>query len=327
MSPLRLRLLALVLLLLVGGPLAAEEERAPACDLSAVRLVEDARLLQIYDGLRKGLERAHLPRVCFEPVKDDETAFASFGRRLALQQARAAQGQGQAPVAFAFGDAAAKRLQALVEDVPRVLVLTRYTAAGRPLLPLPEPKGRAAVVFAETRLEHLAHTLRRMLDTSTPVIAFAWSEQPSARAGLERALDALGARVVAPEATDPAPQALLHVRLGVGETLMPFPKTLALARERRIVLVSDDPARYRRGRVPVVLSGDHDLVGRHAAELARQLLQHPETRPPVRRVTTSRVLVDLRAADAHQITLPLAFLAGAYSLRRGLPAPGSRVGR
>ncbi len=323
----RLRLLPLVLLLFAGAPLRAEEERAPACDLSAVRLTEDARLLQIYDGLRKGLERAHLPRVCFEPVVDTAEAFTSFGRRLTLQQTRAARGEGQPPVAFAFGDAAAKRLGALVLDVPRVYVLTRYTAGGRPLSALPEPTDRSAVVFADTRLEQVADTLRRMLATRTPVVAFAWAEQPPAGAALERALEALGARVVAPDSKEPAPQALLHMRLGVGETLMDFPETLALARTRRIVLLSDDPARYRRGRVPVVLSADHELVGRHAAELARQLLQHPEKRPPVRRVTTSRVLVDLRAADAHRITLPLSFLAAAYSLRRGLPAASSRVRR
>ena len=327
MLPGRFRLLPALVLLLLCVPARGEEERAPACDLSAVRLTEDARLLQIYDGLRKGLERAHLPRVCFEEVEDESQAFATFGRRLMRQQERATAGEGQPPVAFAFGDGAAARLRTLVPDVPRVLVLTRYTAAGTPIAPLPKAEGRAAVLFAETRLEQVADTLRRMLDTRTPVIAFAWSAQPKATAPLKRALEALGATVVAPDATDPAPQALLHMRLGVGETLLPFSKTLELARRRRIVLLSDDPARYRRGRVPVVLSGDHELVGRHAAELARQLLRDPEARPPVRRVTTSRVLVDLRAADAHRIKLPLSFLAGAYSLRRGLPAAGVGGGR
>ena len=265
--------------------------------------------------------------MCFEEVADEASAFASFGRRLTGQQERATEGEGQPPVAFAFGDAAAQRLRALVPTVPRVFVVTRYTAAGEPLAPLPEPEGRAAVVFAETRLEQVADTLRRMLDTSTPVVAFAWSSQPEDPAALTRALHTLGTRVVSPGSTEPAPQALLHMRLGVGETLMSFPETLAVARRRRIVLLSDDPARYRRGRVPVVLSGDHELVGRHAAELARQLLRDPKARPAVRRVTTSRVLVDLRAADAHGITLPLSFLANAYALRRGLPAPRRRGAR
>ena len=46
----------------------------------------DADMLKIYDGLRKGPELAHLPRVCREPMPGTKAERARFLARIAREK-------------------------------------------------------------------------------------------------------------------------------------------------------------------------------------------------------------------------------------------------
>lgn len=317
-----MRILTAVLLLVACVLPARADEQAPACDLPAVRFGTDARLLTIYDGLRRGLEKAHLPRVCMAPVKDDDADVAAFERRLVSRAETLAKEGSQAPVAFAFGDRASEHLVRRATSVPRVFVVTRYSLRGRPLAPLPEPEGPSAVVYAETRLERVADVLAQMLETETPRVALAWKDVTDAMTvRLDEITEATGIVFTTLEAGDA--EAVLHLRLGIGEELLPLRDTIKAARTLGVAVVSDDPARFRLGIVPVVLTTHPELVGRYAAEAARLLVRHPDETLSPRSVVVTRVLVDLKAADATNLSLPLGFLASAFELTRGLKRAGT----
>ena len=106
------RLSTLVLLLVLAGGLSAEEETGVTCDLHALRFEPDARLLKMYDGLRRGLEKARLGRVCLASAKNEAASLDAFADALAKEQAEANAGKRAQPIAFAFGDVASHALKA-----------------------------------------------------------------------------------------------------------------------------------------------------------------------------------------------------------------------
>lgn len=316
----------LLVLLALGPVLHAEEEAGVTCDLHALRFESDARLLKIYDGVRRGLEKARLGRVCLASAKNEPGALDAFAEALATEHAEAAAGARVQPIAFAFGDVAAEALRARATGVPRVLVVTRYTAGGTPLAPLPEPVGPSSVIYADLRLEHLGDVVTQLAGRAWPRVELAWRGMPKdAARPLARVADVAGLKGLggpSPEDAEQPVAAVLHLRLGIGEEVLPFGAAARLAARRGVPLITDDPLRFRQGVATVVIAADHDLVGRYASEAARVLTRHPTRTLPALGVRTLRVLVDLDAADRQGHTLPLPFLARASELHRGLrPAP------
>lgn len=318
-------LLALAVCLLLAASLAAEEESGVTCDLPALRFERDGRLLKIYDGLRRGLEKARLGRVCEEQVSNDAAALDAFARGLTAEQVRAAAGERAQPVAFAFGDKACAALVGRAITVPRVFVLTRFTAGSTPLAPLPKPQGPSSVVYANMRMERLGEVIGRLVGKRWARAKLAWRAVPeTAERSLARASDVsaltlsrLGANASGSEGP---PEVVLHLRLGVGETLMPLAEAARAARKAGVPLVTDDPLRFRQGVAAVVIATQHDLVGRYAAEAARVLTRHPTERLPARGVMALQVWVDLDAVDRQGLSLPLPFLARANVIYRS-PVP------
>ncbi|MDJ0974425.1 MAG: hypothetical protein QNJ98_08205 [Planctomycetota bacterium] len=326
-GPLRAALAAaLALLFALPGALRAEEETGVTCDLHALRFETDARLLKMYDGLRRGLEKARLGRVCLAPAKNEAASLDAFAETLRTEQAEAGEGKRAQPIAFAFGDVAANALKARATDVPRVLVVTRYTAGGTPLVPLPKPTGPSSVIYADLQLERLGEVVTQLAGASWPRIELAWRSTPEdAEAKLARAAEVAGLKGLgpaSPEDADVPLAAVLHVRFGVGEEVLSFTQAARLAKKRGVPLITDDPIRFRQGVATVVVAADHHLVGRYASEAARVLTRYPKEVLPARGVRTLRVLVDLDAADKQGHVLPLPFLARASELHRGIrPAP------
>lgn len=321
--------LVLAMCLLLAASLAAEEESGVTCDLPALRFERDGRLLKIYDGLRRGLEKARLGRVCEERVEEAPAALDAFARGLVAEQERAAAGKRPQPVAFAFGDKACAALVGRATTVPRVFVVTRFTAGSTPLAPLPKPEGPGSVVYADMRMERLGEVIGRLVGKRWARARLAWSAVPkTAETALERARD-VSALALSPVGIDleghagPA-EVILHLRLGVGETLMPLAEAALLARKAGVPLVTDDPLRFRQGVAAVVITTQHDLVGRYAAEAARVLTRHPTERLRARGVRSMQVWVDLDAVDRQGLSLPLPFLARANVIYRSpvLARPG-----
>lgn len=327
--PRRSTRLALAALLTIGArsaPAVAEPER-PTCRHWAVLLPEDAGQHRVYDGIRKGLELAQLERVCLKDVPDDE---ASFGALVAWHQTLAAP----APLVFAIGRRAGARLVAAGYGGPGVLVSAEVTAAGAPLAPEPALGPRMARVRAEVAAEvwgAATHDLLGLGAEARPVVVLAW--QVASVAGRSPFPDAVlpfaaaaGLEVEAPDATRGA-RAVLSLRMGVGETPLPFEKALALARALRVPLLSDDPARFGTGATLLVVP-DHQRAGRTAAEAARRLWRdEPGARETPLVVRSTEVWVDLGAAEAAGLDPPLPFLAGADRVKappkRAAPAPGA----
>ena len=124
---------------------------------------------------------------------------------------------------------------------------------------------------------------------------------------------ALAAGFRSPAEDEPA--SLLHLRFGMGEEAAPLADLLDRARAQRRLLISDDVGHWRRG-VPVLIVPDFDLLGRIAADAGRELLETPDpVRVLRRRVAVPELRVDLDAARALGLELPVPFIAGADVLR------------
>ena len=101
----------------------------------------------------------------------------------------------------------------------------------------------------------------------------------------------------------------------MGESPAPLSELLARARAGQRLLISDDVGHWRRG-VPVLVVPDFGLLGRIAADAGRELLETPDPPRVLRkRVSVSKLQVDLNAARALGLEFPVPFLAGADVLR------------
>lgn len=300
----------------VPAPAAAEE--GVTCRHWALLLPEDAGQHRIYDGIRKGLEVAQLERVCLKDVADEPAAFAAllaWHRGLAAPQ----------PLLFAIGQRATARLLAAGFAGPGVVVSTEVTAGGAPLAPGPVLPSRVVGVRAEVSAEMLGATVRGLLGLGTdarPPVAWAYAATPAELAEpLRRFAEAARLEPVplSAEATNEGaarPRVLLSLRLGLGETLLPFEQARAEALRLRAALLADDPARFARGGAAVVVVPDHRRLGRTAAEAGRRLWrQEPGATGAPLVVRTTEVWVDLDAAHEQGVEPPLSFLAGVDTLR------------
>ena len=302
----------------------AEEGGTPQCVHSAYASPQDAGAQAIYEGLRLGLERARLARICQHPWGNaaEDLAWAKAWR---TRLDAAAPG----PLLFVVGDDAALRLKGGLQDVPGVHVLTRYAVEGRVLGPPARAASRRRVVCGLVDVAAVRLVLERLCSKSGARVLWHGSgSKDSARAFLKHA----GLRIQ-DDSEGPA-DAILHMRLGP-EARPPYAEALRLARSRKIPLVSDDRARFGQGACVVILPA-HDLVGRVAADIGRRLMLRPraKTRAPpanpvdapqrVQRVTALRTWVDLDAADRLGVRLPSALLAYADRLRRSSQPEATR---
>ncbi len=315
---------ALLVLLLLPAPLVAfaEEEGGTTCGLHAFVDEKDAGLLALYDGLRKGLELAQLPRVCRADPDPKTGGTAGFLERLAAQAAvdRAAK-RPVGPV-FAIGDAACAELDRAQTRLPAIYVLERYTSAREPVRPLPSAEA-ATIVYADISVEAVGKLLRRLTGKERPAVAWAWDAKTfptSAHKPVMAFGDAAQVHLKAAQ-KDAGIDALLHLRLGVGERVLPFDEALRLARELGVPLISDDRGRFGQGAV-VTIVARHELVGRVTADVARRLRKSGGTIGAPRSVPGVEVWIDLRSADEQGLSVPLPLLARADRLKRGVrPAP------
>jgi hypothetical protein len=144
-----------------------------------------------------------------------------------------------------------------------------------------------------------------------------------------QAASLVGRWVGAPLADEDPPAAVLHLRLGVGEQPVDFATALKRARALKAPLISDDRGRFGQGAV-VTLVARHALVGRATAETALRLQTDPTTRLLPHAVPGIEVWIDLAAADAQGLKVPLPFIARADHLKRGAPlrrSPAKRAAR
>ncbi len=310
--------LVVLLVLVFARPVvvgAGEENASPlASPIRAVLFDEDAGLERFaYDGIRDGLEDAKLPRVRQEtPFGTDEGRAAILARLEAHPP----------PLLFVLGPTAGAFFADKLPDVPRVFVDTAWYVNGEEYPPAPSPQGRAVVVRAVVNGSRVAEVLRRIDRTGKRHAGMlSW---PATSDGLARAADALATAAGFDRVEGTAePDLLLHLRLGAGEKPASFASLVARARRDQVPLVSDDVAHWQRGAAIVVLP-DLRLLGRVAANVGRMVLA-PAEHPPARStVNVSEVRVDIRAARAEGLVVPLECLAWADRLRRGpvrWPAP------
>jgi hypothetical protein len=299
--------LVLTALLLCVSAAHAEEEVGPRCELLAVVDEGDAGMLKIYDGLRKGLELAQLPRVCREPVP------ASKAER---QQLLARLEKGAQLPLFAVGDTAVHALAGPMPEITRVFAFERYTIAGRPLLDLPV-WDRLAIVYAARPAERVGEILRRLVGKKEVRVHLPQLSDEGLREASLHFGKAAG--LVLTEADAPA-DAVLHLRLLGQACPLAFPAALALARRWKVPLLSDARGRFGQGAT-VTLVGRHDLLGKAAAEAGRRLRKDAYLKIPPFGLPGIDVWVDLAAADAQGLRVPLPFLARADRLERSRSAP------
>ncbi|MDF1700434.1 MAG: hypothetical protein P1V36_04675 [Planctomycetota bacterium] len=281
------RLCILLTVLLVALPAMGEEEAGTTCGLHALVDADDAGLLAAYDGLRKGLELGHLPRVCRHDPDPTTGGIAGFLERQAMAAAPRREGGKPIDPIFVIGDAACAAVQAVGTRLPTVMAVTRYTAKRKPLVPLPQA-ATGAVVYCDIAMEQVEALLDRM-----------HGRLPSMR-------------------STSMPLAVRWLRRDPANPPDDFATALARSRKEKLPLVSDNRAHFGLGAV-VVIVPRHDLLGKAAADEGRKLRTEPDAKPTTRAVPGFEVWVDLAAADAIGFELPLAFLARADKLKRGKP--------
>jgi hypothetical protein len=304
---------------------AGDPEDPVPCDVPAFLVEDDAGLRAAYDGLRRGLEDASLPRVCRRAVDPDTPqAWAEAARALTAKKP---------PFVVAFGRKASERVAAapFVDEttglrVPCVHVDVAVTIGGRDLPPIPDPPLPCAVVRAEVPFATWGAVVRALLPgRPQPTVLLAWKDETPAATALRReAAAAAGIDFrLAKDAPGPA-DAILDWAPGLGETPVPFAESLDRARSWNLPLLSADRGAFGRGAA-VILTVDQALLGRTAAEAARRLHAGEGVSAPLRlAMHTAEVWVDLEAADTQGLRPPLAFLAGADRLRRGAGSPAPR---
>jgi len=310
------RLSAALVLVLLAPSVGADDPLGPECRFVAVVDVGDGSALRRYDGLRKGLEQARLPRICREAYDAARTRVALD--RLATEVAEGAR----EPVLFVLGEDAARDVLRARPALPVLTAVRRYTVGGRPAgLGLDAQADHAGVV-AQTEAAHVGRLLRQATGRERPRVL---RPGPAPTDSAATWLEAAGV-----ELADPAAPGRVDAVLDLGlepaggsgtRDAEAFARLRARAQALRAPIWTDDRTRFGHG-AHVVLATDDDLVGRTLADLGRLALADREAPlPAVRAISSLEVWVDLEALDHSGIDVPLPFLARADRLRRGLP-PG-----
>ena len=323
------RLLSLLCLALGAGSSSAtrvlagdESEQGTACAIPAFFQDDDATLVAAYDGLRRGLEEAHLPRVCRRrPDGADAAAWDRVARDVSSKGV---------PFLVVFGRALAAKVAAapfVKSDgsgrIPCVYVDAVSTASGVAYPEWADPAPPAAVVLAESPIEATAAVIRRLLPgRSRPKVRLAWETDVPATRDWRHAVELAGVSLrFATGPPDDSDDAILDAPVSLGERPQAFETALARAREAHLPLVSLDRGRFGKG-ASVVICPDGALLGRMAAEAARRLRDGEGADKAIRlSVRSVEVLVDLGAADAQGVHIPLACLASADRIRTSKAPP------
>ena len=291
-----------------------------ACAVPAFLVEDDPALVSAYDGLRRGLEDANLPRVCLRRLpSEDDAGWAKALAQVASERPAFVVVFGRRSGARV----AAASLPGLAGRIPCVYVDAATSVGGRALPAIPEPPLPAAVVRAVPSFEGFGRVLRSLLPgRPQPTVVLPWTaETPEASTWRKAAAAAAGIDLrLSGEGTTGA-DAFLDWSPGVGETVRPFEGVLREARALRIPLLSADRNRFGRGAA-VVYVPDFALLGRIAADACRRLLVGEGADRALRiQVESTETRVDLEAADAEGLVPPLPFLASADRLRRAPPSP------
>ena len=322
----------LLLVLLPALPALGEDEAGTTCDLQALLDPDDAGLLVAYDGLRKGLEIARLPRVCRHDPAPDTGGVAGFLERRAMAAAPLRENGKLIEPFFAIGDASCAAVQDTGTNLPCVMAVTRYTAKRRPLQELPRTE-RGSVVYADVAAEQVGSLVRSMgkAGRAKPYVGGGWIKEDAVTKAFEAAasVDAAAGWMWQPNELKGEreltfqPLVFLSLRLDPTKEAMPFAQLLHYSREHKVPIVSDNRAHFGLGAV-VVIVPRHDLLGKAAADEGRKLRAGGTPRKEARAVPGFEVWVDLAAADAIGFDLPLAFLARADRIKRARrPASGA----
>lgn len=311
-----------------GGARAGDEpEQGTACEVPAFFEDDDATCLAAYDGLRRGLEEAQLPRVCRRRVEgDDAAAWDRLARDVSAK----------APAfVVVFGRAYGARAAAapfLRPDgrgrIPCVYVDVASSVAGASHPVPPEPAPPAAVVRGEVPFETVLPVLRRLRPAaSRPSLLLAWRAQGEASAAWRRAVATAGVDTRLPDEGVGGADFVLDAPLALGETPLPFAETVEQARAWGRPVLSLDRGRFGKGAA-VVVASDAALLGRVAADAARRLRDGEGAERALRlSVRSVEVLLDLDAADAQGLAVPLPFVAAADRVRATRRAPEARGAR
>lgn len=323
------RLVILALLLLPVLPAFAEEEAGTTCDLQALVDPDDAGLLVAYDGLRKGLEIARLPRVCRHDPAPETDGIVGFLERRAMAVAPLRENGQRIDPFFVFGDESCTAVQKAGTNLPCVMAVTRYTAKRQPLVPLPRPRN-GTLVYSDVPIEQIGTLVRDMFggldsDFGPRFIGVARELGAGERKRIE---EAVGWKLAPPsewgyEPTGAEPngklfvlmRTLLYASLFGAQPSVNFEDALRFSRAHKRPLISDNRAHFGLGAV-VVIVPRHDLLGKAAADEGRKLRAGMKPRAEPRVIPGFEIWVDLAAADAIGLELPLSFLARADKLRR-----------
>lgn len=337
------RLVILVLLCVPVWPAFAEEKAGTTCDLVALVDPDDAGLLVAYDGLRKGLEIARLPRVCQHVPSEATGGVTGFLERQAMAAAPLREAGKRIDPIFVIGDASCAAVEAAGTRLPIVMAVHRYTTQRKPLIPLPSVRHRTAV-YTDVPVERVASLVRSMLVPeaaagtrarwNTVWVSSHEGTRPHYLDAFLRAWDGSllfnqdreqGVQPADLRKAQPGPWAALLIQVDPLESPPDFQNALRFSRTARVPLVSDNRAHFGLGAV-VVIVPRHDLLGKAAADEGRKLRADPTYEPTTRVVPGFEVWVDLAAADAIGFDLPLAFLARADRIKRGRPQPRTTKG-
>lgn len=304
-----------------------EPEQGSACEVPAFFEDDDATFLAAYDGLRRGLEEAQMPRVCRRKVEGgDAPAWDRVARDVSAK--------GPAFVVV-FGRAYGARAAAApfvrpdgLGRIPCVYVDVASSVAGTPFPVLPDPAPPAAVVRGEVPFETIVPVLRRLWPAATrPSVLLAWRGESEAATAWRRAVATVGVDTRLAEGGAGPADLLLDAPLSLGEATIPFARTLERARALSLPVLSLDRGRFGKGAALVVAS-DAALVGRVAADAARRLRDGEGADRALRLTVRSvEVLLDLDAADAQGLSIPLPFVASADRVRWSRKPGDGRSGR
>ncbi len=305
----------------VSMPAMAKEpapEGSAACELSALMLRSSHAWRAAYDGVRAGLERARLPRICLDAVDTPDARTALEKRLRDSGDERKAHGKSRFPV-FLVGNGTVRELSTFASREPRIAIVERYAAGDSLMEPLPTLSADTAIVFARRDAARVGRVLRLLASQQSRAAVPVYMDATSASARKQAStfLHAAGARLVG---AGERPLAVLHVRL----TDQPresvdrsYERAKARATSWRVPLIADERERWNQG-ASIVLMPDYELVGRIAANVGRLLTAG---NPPPKQPTAVHGLlmwINLAEADRAGLTLPMVLLAQADRIRKGL---------
>jgi hypothetical protein len=312
--------LLVVLLLLVGSPApgaAGEEEEAFADPIRVLLYGQEVGPNRIWDGIKKGLEFANLPRAGTDDLgKGPEGVIAALEAK-------------KPPLLFVVGHRAARVLGDRLGDVPRVYVYTAWSVNGEAFPPPFVPKAPARVLRQVTYAVKVAEVLRglwpppppdapgRRKRYQPPKAMLSWAPKTEEQRRVAEALQPAAGFKLAK--TDEEADLILHLGLGLGEEPAPIDELVARAKKHRIPLISDDLAHWPH-KASILVIPNHNLLGRLAAEEGRILYDGESAQEPEDAGLTE-VWVDLDAWYASDLQPSVRWLASVDRLRRGPRRP------